>query len=80
MARFKIQSLQSLREEMRAVARGQRPAPADAAKPPPVAAKPAATAARKPAPQTQPAQRPAGQTNLAPPARAAGTSEQPGDP
>jgi predicted transcriptional regulator len=33
MKRFKIQSLQSLREEMTAVARGERPAPADAAEP-----------------------------------------------
>ncbi len=33
MSRFKIQGLRSLREEMRAVARGERPAPADAAKP-----------------------------------------------
>jgi predicted transcriptional regulator len=33
MTTFKIQSLRSLREEMRAVARGQRPAPADAAMP-----------------------------------------------
>lgn len=57
------------------------PAPAaDAAKPPTAAAKPAAAAARKPALQTQPAQRPTGPTNLVPPARAAGTSEQPGDP
>jgi predicted transcriptional regulator len=31
--KFKIQSLRSLREEMRAVARGERPAPADAGKP-----------------------------------------------
>jgi predicted transcriptional regulator len=31
--KFKIQSLASLREEMRAVARGERPAPADAGKP-----------------------------------------------
>jgi predicted transcriptional regulator len=31
--KIKIQSLQSLREEMRAVARGERPAPADAARP-----------------------------------------------
>jgi predicted transcriptional regulator len=30
---FKIRSLRSLREEMKAVARGERPAPADAAKP-----------------------------------------------
>ena len=29
MARMKIQSLQSLRDEMKAVARGERPAPAD---------------------------------------------------
>lgn len=33
MKRYKIQSLASLEEEMRAVARGERPAPADAAKP-----------------------------------------------
>jgi predicted transcriptional regulator len=33
MKTFKIQSLRSLREEMRAVARGERPAPADAAMP-----------------------------------------------
>lgn len=33
MKRYKIQSLTSLEEEMRAVARGERPAPADAAKP-----------------------------------------------
>jgi predicted transcriptional regulator len=33
MTRFKIQSLRSLREEMRAVARGERPAPADASMP-----------------------------------------------
>jgi len=33
MKRFKIQSLASLEEEMRAVARGERAAPADAAKP-----------------------------------------------
>lgn len=33
MTAFKIQSLQSLREEMTAVARGERPAPADAALP-----------------------------------------------
>lgn len=33
MTTFKIQSLRSLREEMRAVARGQRPAPADASIP-----------------------------------------------
>jgi hypothetical protein len=31
--KIKIQSLQSLREEMRAMARGERPAPADAAMP-----------------------------------------------
>jgi hypothetical protein len=31
--RYKIQSLRSLRDEMKAVARGSRPAPADAAKP-----------------------------------------------
>lgn len=33
MKRYKIQSLASLEEEMRAVARGERPAPSDAAKP-----------------------------------------------
>lgn len=33
MTKHKIQSLQSLRDEMRAVARGERPAPADAAMP-----------------------------------------------
>ena len=33
MKRYKIQSLASLEEEMRAVARGEQPAPADAAKP-----------------------------------------------
>ena len=33
MTSFKIRSLRSLREEMKAVARGERPAPADAAKP-----------------------------------------------
>lgn len=33
MTTFKIQSLRSLREEMKAVARGKRAAPADAAKP-----------------------------------------------
>ena len=33
MKRHKIQSLASLEKEMRAVARGERPAPADAAKP-----------------------------------------------
>jgi predicted transcriptional regulator len=33
MTAFKIRSLRSLREEMKAVARGERPAPADAAKP-----------------------------------------------
>ena len=33
MTDFKVQSLRALREEMRAVARGERPAPADAAKP-----------------------------------------------
>jgi len=32
MTRYKIQSLRSLREEMKAVARGERAAPADAAK------------------------------------------------
>ena len=33
MTKYKVQNLRSLREEMRAVARGTRPAPADAAKP-----------------------------------------------
>ena len=33
MKRAKVHSLQSLREEMKAVARGERPAPPDAAKP-----------------------------------------------
>jgi predicted transcriptional regulator len=33
MTRYKVQSLKSLRDEMKAVARGERPAPADAAKP-----------------------------------------------
>lgn len=33
MTTYKVQSLRSLREEMKAVARGERPAPADAAKP-----------------------------------------------
>lgn len=33
MTRYKVQDLRSLREEMKAVARGERPAPADAAKP-----------------------------------------------
>ena len=33
MKRYKIQGLNSLEREMRAVARGKRPAPADAAKP-----------------------------------------------
>lgn len=33
MTRYKIQNLRSLRAEMKAVARGERPAPADAAKP-----------------------------------------------
>ena len=33
MARFKIQSLASLEEEMRAVARGERPAPRNAGRP-----------------------------------------------
>jgi predicted transcriptional regulator len=33
MKPFKIQSLDSLKREMKAVARGERPAPADAAKP-----------------------------------------------
>lgn len=30
---YKVQGLKSLREEMKSVARGERPAPADAAKP-----------------------------------------------
>jgi len=33
MTTYKIQTLRSLREEMKAVARGERPAPPDAAKP-----------------------------------------------
>jgi predicted transcriptional regulator len=33
MTRYKVQNLRSLREEMKAVARGARPAPTDAAKP-----------------------------------------------
>ena len=33
MTKYKVQSLRSLREEMKAVARGERPPPADAAKP-----------------------------------------------
>jgi len=33
MTKVKIQSLRSMRNEMKAVARGERPAPADAAKP-----------------------------------------------
>lgn len=33
MTKYKLQTLQSLREEMRSVARGERPAPADAARP-----------------------------------------------
>lgn len=33
MTRYKVQNLRSLREEMKAVARGERPAPADARKP-----------------------------------------------
>jgi predicted transcriptional regulator len=33
MTKYKIQNLRSLREEMKAVVRGERPAPADAAKP-----------------------------------------------
>jgi predicted transcriptional regulator len=33
MSKYKIQNLQSLRAQMKAVARGERPAPADAAKP-----------------------------------------------
>lgn len=33
MTKYKIQNLQSLRDEMKAVARGERAAPADAAKP-----------------------------------------------
>src|SRR6266536_4585297 len=33
MTKYKVQSVRSLREEMKAVARGERPAPADAGKP-----------------------------------------------
>ena len=33
MTKYKVQNLRSLREEMKAVVRGERPAPADAAKP-----------------------------------------------
>ena len=33
MTKYKVQRLRSLREEMKAVARGERPAPADAGKP-----------------------------------------------
>ena len=33
MTKYKVQNLRSLREEMKAVARGERPAPADAGKP-----------------------------------------------
>ena len=33
MTKYKVQSLRSLREEMKAVARGERPAPANAGKP-----------------------------------------------
>ena len=33
MTKYKVQGLRSLRDEMKAVARGERPAPADAAKP-----------------------------------------------
>ena len=33
MTKYKVQNLRSLREEMKAVARGERPAPVDAAKP-----------------------------------------------
>lgn len=33
MTKYKVQSLRSLRNEMKAVARGERPAPADAPKP-----------------------------------------------
>ena len=33
MTKYKIQNLRSLREEMKAIARGERPAPVDAAKP-----------------------------------------------
>lgn len=33
MTKYKVQNLRSLREEMKAVARGERPAPAHAAKP-----------------------------------------------
>lgn len=50
--------------------------PASGDKSPASGDKPAATAAHKPAPQ-QPARRPTNPTNLAPPARAAGTGEPP---
>ena len=33
MTKYKVQNLRSLRDEMKTVARGERPAPADAAKP-----------------------------------------------
>lgn len=33
MTKYKVQNLRSLREAMKAVARGERPAPVDAAKP-----------------------------------------------
>jgi len=33
MTKYKVQNLRSLREEMKAVARGERPAPSDAGKP-----------------------------------------------
>jgi len=33
MTKYKVQNLRALREEMKAVARGERPAPVDAAKP-----------------------------------------------
>jgi len=33
MTKYKVQNLRSLREEMKAVARGERPAPVGAAKP-----------------------------------------------
>ena len=33
MTKYKVQTLRTLREEMKAVARGERPAPVDAAKP-----------------------------------------------
>jgi hypothetical protein len=55
---------------------------ADAPKPPAGADKPAATAARKPTPPPRRPANPANPTNptnLVPPARAAGTSEPPGD-